>query len=367
MSEANFSHPVNPDDQGLGPTTKALTWLFTSFAIVAVSLRFYLRRKFAGGTSVEDWIMALALALQVVYSAILTKACDSGLGMTFANLTWDKYLGLKYWTFVALPFTHAVSVLARISITILLIRIFGQSKPWFKWFLIVYTTIQAVFGIISIVLAIVDELPVEAHYDPNVTPTSIIVVPQEAISETLQFLYAICDLAYVIFPVTFIYRLQMPLRRRIGLVLLLGLSAITFAAAFAKALVVALALTGRFVLTGPDFNGLFFYVSTVEQCLVIIIGCVPALRSVVKIDIPMFSAIGETLNGLISRSRRSSKSDESSLPYHDNIEMGPHKIRLDDEGYERTHAVNGGEPPANAPQDGRIRRTDSFGITVTRG
>ncbi|KAI0975802.1 hypothetical protein F4678DRAFT_457154 [Xylaria arbuscula] len=376
MAGLDFSHPVNPNDPGLGPTTKALTWLFTGFAIIVVATRFYLRRKFVKFWALDDWIMLAALVLQIVYSALITKACDEGLGMTYVNLTLEKYKGLFMWTFIALPFTHAVSVLARVSITLMLIKIFGKSKPWFKLFLATYTSIQAIFGVISIILAIADMSPIESHWDPTVTPTrQLNPTVQQAIAETLQFLYSVCDLAYTIFPIFFVWKLNMAMRTKIGLIILLGLSVVTFAAALSKAVVIALALTGHFVMTGPDFNGLYFYISTIEQCLVIIIGCVPALRTISKLQFPTFNAIGESLTTLLMRTRRSSSSNHSGRSgrsgkswsqSQNDIEMGPHKIRLDDERYERSHFVEGQSSSRELANDGQIRRMDEFGIEYTK-
>lgn len=106
------------------------------------------------------------------------------------------------------------------------------------------------------------------------------------------------------------------------------------AAEFAKALVVALALPGHFMMTGLIFNGLYFYVSNIEQSLVSIIGCAPMLCPISKLQFPLFTAIGESLALFISRSRRSRK-DSSSVgsSYHTDVEMGPHKICLNDERF----------------------------------
>lgn len=183
----DFAHPVNPNDRGLGPMTIALTWVFTSLAIIVVGLRMYLRKKFHNRWYIDDWIMVLALAFQVIYSGLVTKACDEGMGMTFENMTFQQFLGAEKWSYIAEPFSNLVSVTARISITILLVKIFGSSKPIFKWFLIVYTGLVFVFGVLGDVLAIVTVLPIPANWDPRITPThSLNPQIEQNISETLQ-------------------------------------------------------------------------------------------------------------------------------------------------------------------------------------
>lgn len=59
------------------------------------------------------------------------------------------------------------SITARISASILLIRIFG-TKLWFKWYLIVLTSIQTVVGILALVLFATELTPIEAKWDPTV-------------------------------------------------------------------------------------------------------------------------------------------------------------------------------------------------------
>ncbi|KAK6064317.1 integral membrane protein [Seiridium cupressi] len=373
----DFTHPIDPSDQGLGPLTKGLTWSFTGLAIIVVGARMVLRRKFSRHYSVDDWIMVAALAFQIAYSAIITKACDEGLGMTFDDMTLEQLTGALKWSFIALPFTHIVSVLARISITILLIKIFGQSKPWFKWFLIVYTSLQAIFGIISIILALADQFPIESHYNFMVKPTTQLdPAVQQNVAETLQFLYTVCDLVYVVFPVMFVWKLNMPLSRKVSLMVLLGLSLITFGAALTKAVLVALALTGKFTMTGPDFNGLYFYVSTIEQCLVIMIGCVPTLKPITKLRFPGFTQIGESIASLITRRSRASRKGSSTggSSYHGDVELGQHE-RLPDQpesftpphtAAQRTHTVQASKSSSSLRNKNEIRRTDNFEISYAQ-
>ena len=57
----------------------------------------------------------------------------------------DQLIEVLKWSWVAMSPGILVSILARISITILLIRLFGV-HTWFKWFLIILTTIQVIIS-----------------------------------------------------------------------------------------------------------------------------------------------------------------------------------------------------------------------------
>lgn len=183
----DFSHPINTNDHGLGPMIIALTWLFTSLAIIIVTARFYIRKRVSQRLYSSDWIMLPALVFQIAYSGLITKACKEGLGMTYDNMTLEQFQGALKWTFISQPFSHTVSILARISITVSLVSIFGESKPWFRWFGIVYTFNLSAFGIMSIVLPLFGIRPIAGNWDPTIQVTHIIEPNvQEHIAEVLQ-------------------------------------------------------------------------------------------------------------------------------------------------------------------------------------
>lgn len=57
------------------------------------------------------------------------------------------------------------SVIARISIAILLIRIFG-GKTWLKWFLIIVTVLQAVSNLMIMITSLLQVTPIEGVWNP---------------------------------------------------------------------------------------------------------------------------------------------------------------------------------------------------------
>lgn len=61
------------------------------------------------------------------------------------------------------------------------------------------------------------------------------------------------DLTYVLFPVIIIYRLNMPFRRKVGLVLLMMLSLITMAFSLLKTIQVKISV-GRSTTTNQDIQ-----------------------------------------------------------------------------------------------------------------
>lgn len=73
---SQFPPPVNPDDLGRGPMIMGLTWTFTALAVIAVSLRFYLRSKLSSGPALEDWLMGAALVSALITLIFKLSALD---------------------------------------------------------------------------------------------------------------------------------------------------------------------------------------------------------------------------------------------------------------------------------------------------
>jgi hypothetical protein len=167
----------------------------------------------------------------------------------------------------------------------------------------------------------------------------------------------------------------MAVRKKIGLAVLLGLSLITGAAAFSK-VVTNIIFSDVDPLTRGDqlftLFGVMLLITSVEQSLVITIGCVPTLRPLVLIKIPMFKVIGDTLASLLSTrrshdtpSKGSSRHNDQSQKHYENIELRnpydtsrehifPPLSTTDVHTETGTHATNTGK---------HIHRTDDYTVT----
>lgn len=138
----------------------------------------------------------------------------------------------------------------------------------------------------------------------------------------------------------------MPSRQRLGLVILMSVSLITFTAALLKIVISILDIEERVPTSfGQSASGIVWITAGIEQCLVIAMGCVPSLGPLARIQFPTWASIGETIASLIERTRKMSRSGSSwssnrsnRSVYHDNIELGP-KVLISDE-------IPGGSSPA---------------------
>ncbi|KAI1076746.1 hypothetical protein F5B20DRAFT_572600 [Whalleya microplaca] len=376
MSSTVALKPVNPNDPGIGPLIMGLTWALTGLAIFTVSARIYYRRRYRSFGSSDDWFMISAVVLQIVYQACITVLVHWGLGKDSTNLTTEELIMTKKWTWVSAPFANLVSLCARISIVIMLIRIF-ETRKWFKWFLVIFTTVLGIVDILALIFVWVQVTPIEALWNINIPATQHLDPGvQQYASLALQLLYTISDLTYVLFPVIFIWKLNMPMQRKIGFILLMCLSLITMGSALAKVVVVFMRMNATPIAGSTNFryfNGLVNLLCGVEQCLVIIMGCIPSLRPMAKLrlDWTLLSNIGESLASLVTRSRRKgssgSLSSREKSSYHD-LDLTPkvsdeRSISLKVPSIRNSIRNFRKSSNQNLNPEGQIRRTDDFTIT----
>ncbi|RYP63651.1 hypothetical protein DL769_006906 [Monosporascus sp. CRB-8-3] len=325
----NFPPPVNPDNPGRGPLIVGLTWAFTILAIFVVALRFHVRRK-THMIGADDWTMLAALIVQIGAQGCYTRGFQWGLGKHDRDLTYDPQLvNIQKWNYIAVVPNLVASTVARISAAILLIRLFG-TKKWFKWFLIIFTSVQSILVVAYIPVLWTQSTPIEGLWNPFIQAQRHPARRSGHIVYLIQAMLTFSDLTFVLFPVIIIWKLNMPLRRKFALVLLMGLSLVTMAISLLKTLQVRISV-GRSNGQVEDASyktSLIQLWSGVEQCLVIILGCVPPLRKLTKMSLPAFQSMSSALARLMtgrtqSRSRSTSKTGKpSSADYYD-LELQP--------------------------------------------
>lgn len=140
-------------------------------------------------------------------------------------------------------------------------------------------------------------------------------------------LWTFTDLTFVLFPILVIWGLHMAMRQRLGLVLLMSVSLFTMVLSILKTVGLKHIAdqqadpTATDVLYGASLEILW---SCLEQAFVIIMGCVPPLRSVVKLQ--LVRSISDSLASIIRR-KKASKSSVDSPKYvsraeqYENLEM----------------------------------------------
>ncbi|EGD95986.1 hypothetical protein TESG_03447 [Trichophyton tonsurans CBS 112818] len=157
---------ITPDNLGRGPLIMGLTWSFAVLATIAVGLRFYIRVELNNRPSLDDWLIAVALIFNFVSQSFMTVGFTYGLGNHDANLQPYQIINILKWMWLANTPGLLVAITARLSIAMLLVRLFGKVHKWLKWFLVVVSGLCTVLTAIIIPCTFLQTTPVSGNWNP---------------------------------------------------------------------------------------------------------------------------------------------------------------------------------------------------------
>jgi hypothetical protein len=103
--------------------------------------------------------------LNLTAQALLSVSYHYGLGKHDEDLTFDQAVNTSKWIWMSYTPAILSSVTARISITILLVRIFAP-KHALRWFLIVTTSLSVAAVVAQIITVFNQMKPVEGLWNP---------------------------------------------------------------------------------------------------------------------------------------------------------------------------------------------------------
>ncbi|KAK8137612.1 hypothetical protein PG984_003105 [Apiospora sp. TS-2023a] len=381
----HFPPPQNPDDPGRGPLIMELTWTFTTISILALAVRFHVRRK-SRMLWWDDWIMLLALICQVGAQACMTRAYLWGLGKHDLDITVDPQLiNIQKWNYITIIPSLLASSVARISAAILLIRLFG-SKTWFKWYLIVFTSTMFILVVAAAPVLWTQSKPVEAIWNPFVktvprsplvrrgllyTIQGTIVYPPSSGAGLLTVavfanfaclaMLTFSDLTYLLFPTMFVYKLNMPLRGKMGLVILMMLSLVTMTLSLLKTIQIKVSVASAVDNTqDTQYRTSIIQVwSGVEQSLVITLSCVPTLRtwaSTMAAD--AFHSMRSNLARILPSRFRGDTNNRSSSDQYFDLELQPPTLQ------QHPHASTASTGDQSSVTGNQIRQTNALTIST---
>jgi hypothetical protein len=250
--------------------------------------------------------------MQLVDMGFLSKSSSWGLGKHDRDMTPEQLINAGKWAWLYMIPGCFVAVLARISGGVFLIRLFGIHE-WLKRYLIVFTVLQAIGGMLVLLTNFLAITPIEALWNPTIPDKRARYSPQVAsiTAYTTQSLFTMADLTYVLFPVIIVWNLHLNMKKKIGIILLMCTSLITMAVSIMKAITLA-KVSG---VAEPAYtSSLSALWAGLEQTLVIIMASVPALSAITKLNLGirrLTSSIAKSLN--LSGGRTGNDSKGSKL------------------------------------------------------
>ncbi|KAE8154066.1 hypothetical protein BDV25DRAFT_126749 [Aspergillus avenaceus] len=207
------------DEENKGPTLLAAMWSLTGLAAIMVAMRLFIRTKIIRNLGLDDWLIAVSIALGIANVIVVTIAVHHG----YVNMT----IAIS-WIFGILSFA-----IPKLGIAALLDRILNPSlrTRCALWGL---TGFIGIIAILNIIIFFTSCNPPRALWTtvPGATcrPSNVLI----GFATFNGCISAVTDLSLAIYPTLVLGRLQMSLRKKIALCLALGVGTISACAAIIK-------------------------------------------------------------------------------------------------------------------------------------
>ncbi|KAE8350679.1 hypothetical protein BDV28DRAFT_159401 [Aspergillus coremiiformis] len=256
---------------GLGLMTNAVLWAEVVVFAVFVALRLYTRKHILNALGLDDYLVSLALFLQIVYTAFVTAASLYGLGRRYADVDDAR----TYSTAVKYEVCSQVAGIMVIGVgkaavgTFLLRIVRNKIHIRFIWGCLVVTAIITLFASITVVIQC---LPVEKTWNPSIEGRCWLDFSK--VGYTVGSWFVAADFSFAILPWFVIWDLNMKYKEKITVAC--GLSLGVFAGICGIIRTVALAGLNASEYIYDTVPMLIW--SATESCVTIMCSSIPVLR-----------------------------------------------------------------------------------------
>ncbi|KAG6000897.1 hypothetical protein E4U43_001466, partial [Claviceps pusilla] len=219
--------------------------------------------------------------LHILFVAVLTKVILIGGLRHIYYLEQNQRVQVLKWTWICQPFIVMGFATGKLSIGILLWRVVGSASFWRKWLLCLALASAFIFSVVNVALTYAQCSKLEALWNRALLAEG----KATCWSPTVQLNFAlflsgwniVVDLFLAVLPATFFYKLNLTLKKKIGLCALLGLGSLAAICAAVKAKYLYL-MTVRSD-TGSKAFELYAW-STMELFLIILCGSIAPIKPV---------------------------------------------------------------------------------------
>ncbi|RGP65176.1 hypothetical protein FLONG3_9316 [Fusarium longipes] len=197
---------------GLGPMLNAVLWVQVVVALVFVVLRLYTRSQILHSIGPDDYLVLLALILQIIYSAFVTAGTKYGVGRRFNDIgnpdAYFKAVELEVYSQVAGLLLIGVG---KCAVGIFLLRIVrNRFQKVFIWAFLLGTVAITLF---SSVVVVVQCDPVKSTWDKRINGTCWIDFSKVGL--TVGSWFVVADFCFAILPWFVIWELNMKRKEKI--------------------------------------------------------------------------------------------------------------------------------------------------------
>ncbi|KAF2101222.1 hypothetical protein NA57DRAFT_33665, partial [Rhizodiscina lignyota] len=269
--------PNYVDPSTRGTSLIIVNGVFIGITLVAVGLRVYARVFVSHWFGVDDWciVFALLLAIGMTVSVLLANI----------NYGWDRHVWDIRLENIAPSFQIAfatkiifslAAMFTRISLLLFYYRLVKDSGLHrFRMVIHVFLGFSVAVGLALALLTVWQCKPIAAFWTFPIMPGSH-CIDEGRITLGCGIVNTVADLITAVLPIPMILRLKMPLRRRIGVIFLLGMGFIVVIAGAVRSYFVWRSLISSYDLTWYSYG--LWISAAVEVDLGVICACAPAFR-----------------------------------------------------------------------------------------
>lgn len=298
----------------LGPT----------IAIPICAVRLYTRRYILQSVGYDDYAIVLATILALAFSILTCYQINNGLGRHIWDVTAAQFYQLMKIGDIGGPIFYNISTLfIKVSLCLFYLRL----KPFPAFQVACYTVM-----VISIIYSLLAAFgfawvcqPIEKYWDFS-------ILTGKCINLTAYFLATACinagtDLALLILPIWIMKDLNLPLRRKIGVALLLMTGSLVCVVSIIRMKIV---IDGMYTTALDGTWGMVanFIWILIEMWLGIICACLPSVHSFVRSFSKKQEAGGDNHGLPIFRDPNSGQVNAPDSGYHSGHHSG-HSSDLD--------------------------------------
>ncbi|KAF2279817.1 uncharacterized protein EI97DRAFT_187630 [Westerdykella ornata] len=250
-----------------------------SVAFIFMTLRFICIWRYRKSFGWDDYILALAWLLNIMYIAFLTVSIRHGLGAHLVKVPPEHLYWLSYWLDHALTCTVFSLSLSKTSFALTLLRF--AIEPWQRyliWFFIVTCNLMMT---ITIILQYAHCRPIEKRWNPSLPGTCYdgMIIIRFAMAAGAYS--AFWDFSLAILPWFIIWKVQMNKREKFGVCLAMSMGVLAGTTGIVKT--IFLPTMGHSAHKDFSWDGYDLLIwSCAESSATIIGASIPFLRVLVK-------------------------------------------------------------------------------------
>ncbi|KIH92687.1 hypothetical protein SPBR_02637 [Sporothrix brasiliensis 5110] len=259
---------------GLQDFAIAINFIFPSAALLVVAAR-VVGRATSRQFGTDDWLISIAMIFSLIQTAISYMFIKTNfVGIHFNDIPPHDPIQGAIWNFAVEFLYNPILSLAKSSVLIFLLRLFGQ-KTGIRRFIIVLNTINLMQMIGVFVALIFQCTPIAFNWDKTIKGGHC--VDQRLLFVSTSAFNILTDIIVLGLPLYILADLKIRRRTKFGLIFIFLLGILVTITSIARMVIFVQGLFGLVVSPDPTFN-IGFMTSDIETNLALITASIPALR-----------------------------------------------------------------------------------------